>query len=184
MRASTLKRFALLIGFIGILLLVFVAVGFVLAQAPKSADAQPRATIKLPDGTVTIAPHLTLRTCMVQITPPKGTDVLAVGHDQIDACPHEFGVDWTIKTVSCYANAGTPTVALKLTAGRDNSITEKVVPCGERTWLSGLVNGTPAVHTFSGLGSDCKEAPCSLEAKIATVKGVSNWVILRITGAL
>ena len=135
------------------------------------------------DGIINLDPHLTSRTCMVQITPPKGSDVLAVKHEIIDACANEYGADWTIKTISCYANNGTPTVRVNLT-GSHTSITERVIPCGERTWLSGLVKTTPILHTFSELGSTCAQAPCSLEARIDSVKGVSNWVILRITGQL
>jgi hypothetical protein len=135
------------------------------------------------DGTVNLAPYLTSRTCMVQIIPPKGTEVLAPKHETVDVCANEYGADWTIKTVSCYANAGTPTVRVNLT-GSQTSITERVIPCGERTWLSGLVKGTPIVHTFSELGSTCSTAPCSLEARIDAIKGTSNWVVLRITGQL
>lgn len=135
------------------------------------------------DGTVNLDSHLTSRTCMVQITPPKGGEVLAPKHDTVDVCANEYGADWTIKTVSCYANNGTPTVRVNLT-GSQTSITERAIPCGERTWLSGLVKGTPILHTFSELGSTCASAPCSLEARIDSIKGVSNWVILRITGQL
>jgi len=135
------------------------------------------------DGVVNLDQHLTSRTCMVQIIPPKGTEVLAPKHETVDVCANEYGADWTIKTVSCYANAGTPTVRVNLT-GSQTSITERVIPCGERTWLSGLVKGTPIVHTFSELGSTCAVQPCSLEARIDAVKGTSNWVVLRITGQL
>lgn len=135
------------------------------------------------DGVVNLDQHLTSRTCMVQIIPPKGTEVLAPKHETVDVCSNEYGGDWTIKTISCYANNGSPTVTVNLT-GSKASLTEKPIPCGERTWLSGLVKAAPVVHTFSELGSTCASAPCSLEARIDAVKGVSNWVVLRITGQL
>jgi hypothetical protein len=162
----------------------FVVVVFLLCMGGVALYAQPKASKRMSDATVYLEPHLTARTCMVQITPPVGTAALAAGHDQIDACPNEFGVDWTIKTVSCYASNGTPTVTLRLTGGNATSIVEKPIPCGERVWMSGPVNGAPLLHSFSGLGSTCAQAPCSLEAKVATVAGVSQWVILRITGQL
>lgn len=135
------------------------------------------------DGNVNLDPRLTSRTCMVQITPPKGVDVLAVKHEIVDACANEYGGDWTIKTISCYANSGSPTVTVNLT-GSKTSVTERAIPCGERTWLSGFVKTTPVVHSFSELGSTCAAQPCSLEARIDAVKGTSNWVVLRITGQL
>jgi hypothetical protein len=135
------------------------------------------------DGIINLDPHLTSRTCMVQITPPKGVDVLTAKHETVDACANEYGGNWTIKTISCYANNGSPTVTVNLT-GSKTSITERAIPCGERTWLSGFVKSTPVVHSFSELGSTCATLPCSLEARIESVKGASNWVILRITGQL
>lgn len=150
----------------------------------KAPQADTRATVQMSDAMVILAPHLRVRTCMLQITPTGGDDILRKGHDQVDACSHEYGVDWTIKTVSCYANHGTPTVTLKLTGGNDTSIVAQPIPCGERTWMSGPVNGAPLLHSFSGLGSTCAQSPCSLEASVATVTGVSQWVVIRITGQL
>lgn len=163
---------------------LLVILGSLLLASAVLLSAQPKATTRMSDAMVTLAPHLTARTCMLQITPPMGTEALVPGHDQVDACPNEFGVDWTIRTVSCYANHGTPTVTLKLTGGNATSIVDKPIPCGERTWMSGPVNGAPLLHSFSGLGSTCAQAPCSLDASVVAVTGVSQWVILRITGQL
>lgn len=167
------------------LLLTTTLGGLLLASAVfLSAQQSPsKAVMKSADGDILLAPHITARTCMLQITPPKAVDVLTSKHETVDACANEYGADWTIKTISCYANNGSPTVTVNLT-GSKASLTEKAIPCGERTWLSGLVKGTPVVHSFSELGSTCAVAPCSLEARIDSTKGASNWVILRITGQL
>jgi hypothetical protein len=144
--------------------------------------AQPKATKRMNDATVYLEPHLTARTCLVQITPPVGKDVLAVGHNAVDACPNEFGADWVIKTVSCYADAGTPTVTLR-TKGTA-SFTQAPLPCGDKTWKSAAVVGTPLLHSFSELGSTCAEPPCDLTATVAAVTGVSHWAVIRLTGQL
>jgi hypothetical protein len=130
-----------------------------------------------------VAPHLTARTCLVQITPPAGDAELAVGHSTVDFCPNEFGADWSMKTVSCYADAGTPTVTVRLKTG--TTLTQAPIPCGDKTWQAAPVIGAPLLHSFSGLGSTCAEPPCDLAAAtVTTVTGISHWAILRITGQL
>ena len=149
----------------------------------RTPQVEPRAKVRVPDGAVTMAPHLTARTCLVQIAPPVGATELAVGHTTVDACPNEFGVDWSMKTVSCYADAGTPTVTVRLKTG--TTLTQAPIPCGDKTWQSAQVVGAPMLHTFSGLGSTCAEPPCDLAAAtVTTITGVSHWAILRITGQL
>jgi hypothetical protein len=156
-------------------LLVFLGSVALFAQ-PKAKP--PRAS----DGVMTLAPHLTTRTCMIQITPPVGTAALAVGHATVDACSNEYGSDWVIKTASCYADSGTPTVTIK--AQTATSVTQTPLPCGDHTWKSAPVVGTPTLRSFSGLGSTCAEPPCDLSAAVATVTGVSHYVIIRLTGQL
>lgn len=144
--------------------------------------AQPKASKRMSDATVSLEPHLTARTCLVQITPPVGTAELSVGHATVDVCTNEFGADWTVKTASCYADSGTPTVILRMQG--QPSLTQAPLPCGERTWKSVAIAGTPTLHSFSGLGSTCAEPPCDLSAAVVTVTGVSHHVIIRLTGQL
>jgi hypothetical protein len=149
----------------------------------RTPQVEPRAKVRVPDGAVTVAPHLTARTCMVQIAPPVGATELAVGHSTVDACANEYGASWTLKTVSCYADAGSPTVTVRLKTG--TTLTQAPIPCGDKTWQSAPVVGAPMLHSFSGLGSTCAEPPCDLAAAtVTTVTGVSHWVVLRLTGQL
>lgn len=161
----------------------FVVILFLISMCTVALYAQPKATKRMNDATVYLEPHLTSRTCMVQITPPVGKDSLAVGNNTVDACANEFGASWTIKTVSCYADSGTPTVTVRLKT--NTTLTQAPIPCGDKSWKSAPVVGNPLLQSFSELGSTCSDPPCDIaSATIAAVNGVPHFVILRITGQL
>src|SRR5262245_52826924 len=151
----------------------------------SSAVNGSASTYMRSDAAPALASKYTKRTCMVVIgDPDNSSPVLLDGNDSPVACSNEFGADWTITSVSCYSNAGTPTVTPILTGGSATSVLTGALTCGTASWASGTVNGSPVVHSFSGSGSTCSSTPCSLDVNMTSAGGTSRYVVIRITGSL
>jgi hypothetical protein len=135
-------------------------------------------------GNVTAADKT--RTCTVVVGDPgAGSPALSDDNDSPVACGNEYSADWTIQTVSCWANAGSPTVTPILTGGSATSILTGALTCGTAAWASGTVQASaPVVHSFSGTGSTCSSTPCSIDVNISSAGGVAKYVVIRISGSL
>lgn len=127
-----------------------------------------------------------IRTCVV-ITgdPGSASPALADDNDSPVACSNNYGGDWTITTVACWANAGSPTVTPILTGGTGTSILTGPLTCGTAAWAAGTVQGTaPVVHTFSGTGATCSSTPCSIDSNITAAGGTVKYLVVKITGTI
>lgn len=126
----------------------------------------------------------TIRSCVVAIGDPgAGSPALADDNNSPAVCPNDFGVDWTITGVACYANTstGAPTATVAFTGGA--SILTGAIACGNAVYAAGTLSGTPVVHTFSGAGATCASTPCSLGISIAP-GGTAKYIIVKITGTI
>ena len=147
------------------------------------------------DGTLGVSTAVTLaelpaadkvRKCTIIVGDPgAASPVLANDNDTPVACTNDYGADWTITTVACYADAGTPTVTPILTGGSATSILTGALTCGTASWAAGTVQGTaPVVHSFSGTGATCSSTPCSIDVNITSAGGAAKYVVVKITGTL
>lgn len=127
-----------------------------------------------------------IRSCVAIFGDPSAASTALADDDDLPvACPNDMGADWTITTVACYANAGSPTVTPILTGGSGTSILTGALTCGTASWAAGTVQGTaPVVHSFSGAGATCSSTPCSIDANITTAGGTAKYIVLKIVGTL
>jgi hypothetical protein len=127
-----------------------------------------------------------VRTCTLIVGDPgAASTVLADDNDSPVACGNSYGADWTIQTVSCYADAGSPTVTPILTGGSATSILAGPLTCGTGAWAAGTLQvATPVVHSFSGAGATCSTTPCTIDDNITTAGGVAKYLIIKISGTL
>lgn len=124
------------------------------------------------------------KTCTVIIGDPGATSpVLANDNDSPVACVNNWGVDWTITAVGCWADAGSPTVTPILTGGAATSILTGALTCGTAAWAAGTVNGSPVVKSFTG-GATCSSTPCTVDVNITTAGGTAKYIVVKITGTL
>jgi hypothetical protein len=115
------------------------------------------------------------------------THVLRDGDDLAALCGNEFASDWKLLSVSCYSKGAPLAVNVTLTGGTPTSVLTAPLQCGNEEWVSGEVNGTPIVHSFSGKGALCVTKPCDLRVKIQARPDVGQGfepVVIRITGVL
>lgn len=145
--------------------------------------ADGAGTAANPTITVAAGPVRT-KTCVVTVGDPgSASPVLANDNDSPVACPNDLGVDWTITTVACYADAGSPTVTPILTGGSATSVLTGALTCGTAAWAAGTVQGTaPVVHSFSGAGATCSSTPCSIDVNITTAGGTAKYLVVKIVG--
>jgi hypothetical protein len=129
-------------------------------------------------------PQLHVKSCVVAVGDPGAASlVLADDNDSPSACTNETGTDWTITTVACFANAGSPTVTPILTGGSGTSILTGALTCGTAAWAAGTVQSTPPViHSFSGTGATCSSTPCSADINITTAGGTAKYLLVKLTG--
>jgi hypothetical protein len=127
-----------------------------------------------------------VRMCLVLIGDPGAASaVLADDNDSPVACANEYGAAWTITTVACWANAGSPTVTPILTGGSGTSILTGALTCGTAAWAAGTVQGTaPVVNTFSGAGATCAATPCTIDVNITTAGGTAKYLVVKIVGTI
>jgi hypothetical protein len=127
-----------------------------------------------------------VRQCVI-ITgdPGAASPVLANDNDSPVACSNNFGADWTITTVACWADAGSPTVTPILTGGSGTSILTGALTCGTASWAAGTVQGTaPVVHSFSGTGATCSSTPCTIDSNITAAGGTAKYIVVKIVGTI
>jgi hypothetical protein len=98
-------------------------------------------------GTVasTLRSGLNVRTCEIHIWGTGSSGVLQDADDEVASCRNKYGVTWTLTSVSCWANAGSPTVTPIVTGGAANSILSGALTCGTASWAAGSLQGTPTV---------------------------------------
>ncbi len=125
-----------------------------------------------------------VKSCVVVVGDPgAASPALADDNDSPVACSNDTGGDWTLTSVACWANAGSPTVTPILTGGSGTSILTGALTCGTASWAAGSVQGTaPVVHTFSGAGATCSSTPCSIDANITTAGGTAKYLVIKIVG--
>ncbi len=107
--------------------------------------------------------------------------VLANDNGITAGCGNSSGSNVTITSVSCRANAGSPTVTPILTAGTSTSILTGALTCGTAAWAAGTLNGTPVLHSFSADGATCASTPCTLDAAITSAGGTAKQILMRFT---
>ncbi len=135
-------------------------------------------------GTVatTIASKYKIGTCEVVVGDPgAASPVLVNDNDTPSVCKNSFGSDYIITTVTCYADAGSPTVTPILHGGSGTSILSGALTCGTAALAAGTLNGTPTVHTTSGTGATCSSTPCTLDMNITTAGGTAKYIVVDIT---
>ncbi|MGB9104045.1 MAG: collagen-like protein, partial [Terriglobales bacterium] len=101
-----------------------------------------------PSGTAVTALRagLNIRTCEIHLWGSGTSNVLELVDGEVASCRNEFGVAWTITSVKCWANAGTTTaVRPQVTGGANNTILFSALTCGNGSWTSGTLNGTPTL---------------------------------------
>lgn len=126
-----------------------------------------------------------VKTCVVVTGDPgAASPALADDNDSPVACGNTYGSDMTITSVSCWANAGSPTVTPILTGGTGTSILTGALTCGTGAWAAGTLNGSPVVHSFSANGATCSSTPCTVDVNITTAGGTAKYLVVRITGTL
>lgn len=137
------------------------------------------------DTTKVTAP-LRTKSCVVIVGDPGAASaVLANDNDTPVGCPNDTGNDWTITTVACWADAGSPTVTPILTGGSATSVLTGALTCGTAGWAAGTVQGSaPVVHTFSGAGATCSSTPCSIDVNITTAGGTAKYLVVKIVGTI
>jgi hypothetical protein len=125
-----------------------------------------------------------VKTCIVSLgAPGAASPVLADDNDAPEACPNNFGTDWTITSVACRADNSSATVLPILNGGTSTSMLTGSIPCGSGTWIAGTLSGTPVVHSFTG-GATCSSTPCSADVNIASAGGSAKYIVVKITGTL
>lgn len=123
-----------------------------------------------------------VRVCTIIVGDPGAASaVLVDDNDSPVACSNNYGGDWTITTVACWANAGSPTVTPKLTGGAD--LITGALTCGTAAWAAGTLNGTPVLHTMTA-GATCASTPCTADVNITTAGGTAKYLIVKITGTI
>lgn len=136
-------------------------------------------------GVATVDAKLKIKPCIIIMGDPGAASAfLADDNDSPVVCGNSWGSDWTITSVSCYANAGSPTVTPILTAGTGTSILTGALTCGTASWAAGTVNGTPVVHSFSANGATCASTPCTIDGNITSAGGTAKLIVIRIVGTL
>jgi hypothetical protein len=126
-----------------------------------------------------------IRTCVITIGDPgAASTALADDNDSPVACGNSWGTDWTITSVSVWANAGSPTLTPILTGGAATSVLTGAVTAGTGSWAAGTVNGSPVVHSFSANGATCSVTPCTVDVNITTAGGVAKYIVVRIVGTI
>lgn len=152
------------------------------AAAPTLSDAPALSAANMTN----FPALLKIRKCTIVIGDPgAASSALADDNDSPVACSNTFGADWTIQTVTCWADAGSPTVTPILTGGSGTSILTGALTCGTAAWAAGTVQSSaPVVHSFSGTGATCSSTPCTIDVNITTAGGTAKYIVVTVTGTL
>jgi hypothetical protein len=93
-----------------------------------------------------LRPGLNIRACEIHLWGSGNGNALQLVDGELASCRNEFGVTWTITSVKCWANAGTTTaVRPQATGGANSTILFSALTCGNGSWTSGTLNGTPTL---------------------------------------
>ena len=123
----------------------------------------------------------TIHTCNFTFGDPGAlSPVLANDNDGQRQCGNNFGADATIMAVSVYVDAGATTFTPILTGGSGTSILTGAITGSAGTWVSGTVNGSPVIHSFSSDAATCSSTPCTIDANITTADGTTKYAVLQV----
>ncbi|MGH3427958.1 MAG: hypothetical protein ACRDQZ_10395 [Mycobacteriales bacterium] len=126
-----------------------------------------------------------IRDCeLVYGDPGTASPALADDNDAPAVCANDFGADYTILAVACWADAGSPTVTPILTGGSGTSILAGALTCGTASWSAGTISGTPTVHSFDADGATCSSTPCTIDGNITSAGGTAKYIIIKIKRTL
>ncbi len=121
-----------------------------------------------------------IRTCLVTTgDPDSSSPVLVNGNDSPRQCGNNLAADEVIVDVACYADAGNPIMRPILTGGSSTSILTGDITCSGGSWVTGTVNGTPTLHSFSSDGSTCSSTPCTLDSNLQTADATAKYVVMK-----
>lgn len=84
------------------------------------------------------------RPCEVVVGDPGASSpVLADDNDTPAVCTNTTGATFTITAVKCRANTGTPSINPIITGGSSTSILSSALSCGNGSFTTGTLSGTP-----------------------------------------
>jgi len=111
---------------------------------------------------------------------------LADDEDISATCPNKTGKDWKITSITIYAKTGSPTVTPILTGQGGTSLVTGAITGSAGAWVSGTINGTPIVHSFSPPPNAhvCPVAPCTLDLNVTTAGGTVKALTYDVGGFL
>lgn len=117
------------------------------------------------------------RVCEIPIRGTGTAGVLLDTDHEASRCFNGFGVTETITSVSCWADAGTPTVLPIITGGSSTSILSSSLTCGTGSYTTadGL-GGRPFVEGYPLITPGL-----SIDDKVATAGGSAHKVVIAIT---
>lgn len=137
-------------------------------------------TVNCLGGAVNLPASAKVRDCEIVFgSKHAGSAAISNDDDVTDVCGNDFGVDYTITAVACLANTADMTVTPILTGGSSTSILTGALSCGNGTWATGTISGTPTVHTFNSNGSTCGTTPCTIDSNV-TAGGTATYAVVRI----
>lgn len=112
-----------------------------------------------------------VRTCIITTGDPgAASPVLVDDNDSPQVCKNKTGATMTITSVSCYADAGSPTVTPILSGGGATSILSGALTCSQTSGgAAGTLNGTPTLTSNS-----------TIDANITTAGGTAKYTVITI----
>lgn len=138
--------------------------------APASLTAD--VTGSLP--TANMAAAALVRPCEIVIGDPGTTSpTLANDNDTPAVCVNDSAATMTITAVKCYADAGSPTVTPIITGAGGTSILSGALTCGNGSYASGTLNGTPT-----------ETAGQTVDGNITVAGGTAKYIVIRISRTL
>ena len=111
---------------------------------------------------------------------------LVADDDLPSGITNDYRRPFRILAVACYANTGTLTMTPILTGGTGTSIVTGACTCGIGSFVTTgcTVNGTPTLNPYNADGFTCSSTPCSADANLTSVDGVTKYGLLKIVGIL
>ena len=113
-------------------------------------------------------------TCEIIVGDPGAASAfLEDDNDSPSICGNKTGNAMTITSVECFANTGTPTVTPIISGGGATSILTGPLACGNGSFTSGTLNGTPSQTNNQ-----------SIDGNITIAGGSAKYIVIRITRTL
>jgi hypothetical protein len=141
------------------------------AAASATATVNSQTLTLGTTNTITADPTSTrykTRVCEIHIWGTGAAGVLQDADDEAASCYNGFGATETITAVTCYANAGSPTVTPIITGG--GTILSSALTCGTTSFAAGSLSGSP---TLASAGA--------IDANITTAGGTATNIRLVFT---